>query len=134
MGKQGKFYVAGVVVVLALGYSMYSAFSSAATYYLTIAELKAQGESVYTQPVRVSGKVNQGTIDQDIKNLTIRFTMVDGVETLPVVYRGVVPDLFYNSDATVVVEGQYTREGVLEGKKLLAKCPSKYEAEVSPET
>jgi cytochrome c-type biogenesis protein CcmE len=58
----------------------------------------------------------------------LRFRMrdVDGQKSVPVVYRGSVPDLF-RTGRSVRLEGQL-RNGVFVGKPdtLLTKCPSKY--------
>ena len=93
-------------------------------YFLTVSELKARGETIYGERLRVNGKVGADIV-WDNQNRTMRFNLVDDQESLPVVYRGVVPDLF-KPDADVVVEGVYTSEGVFESTKLLTKCPSKF--------
>lgn len=58
----------------------------------------------------------------------LRFRMrdVDGRQSVPVVYRGSVPDLF-QTGRSVRLEGTL-RDGVFVGKRdtLLTKCPSKY--------
>ncbi len=122
-----RFLIAGLVMAGAIAFLMYNAFQGTFTYYFTVAELKARGETVYSEQVRVNGKVAPDSINWDGKNNTLRFTMVDkeGPETLPVVYKGVVPDAF-NSAAEVVLLGTYTPEGTFQAVQLLAKCPSKY--------
>ena len=56
----------------------------------------------------------------------LRFTIKDvqGTATLPVVYRGSVPDLF-KTGRDVSVEGSI-QNGVFVADKLVTKCPSKY--------
>ena len=56
----------------------------------------------------------------------MRFTIrdVEGTQTIPVVYRGSVPDLFARN-RDVVVEGSL-RKGVFVADRLITKCPSKY--------
>ncbi|NIQ00058.1 MAG: hypothetical protein GWM98_06255, partial [Nitrospinaceae bacterium] len=48
--------------------------------------------------------------------------------TLPVVYKGVTPDMF-EGGREVVVEGTLGTDGVFHANTLLTSCPSKYEAE-----
>lgn len=121
------FLVAGLVVVLALGYLGYNAFQSASMYYLTVGELLAKGEAAYGEQVRVSGKVVGGTVQTDSEAGIFSFSVADsGGATMPVVYEGIVPDTF-KAGANVVVEGELTPLGVFEATFLLAKCPSKYE-------
>ena len=120
--------IAILVVVSAFGFLGFNAFKSASMYYLTPTELLARGEEAYNDEVRLSGTVVDGTIERDAGNV-YRFTVADddGV-TIPVVYKGVVPDTF-KEDAEVVVEGELTTDGIFEANNLLAKCPSKYEPE-----
>jgi cytochrome c-type biogenesis protein CcmE len=56
----------------------------------------------------------------------LHFTLrdVQGTATVPVVYRGSVPDLFATG-RDVSVEGSL-RNGVFVADKLVTKCPSKY--------
>ncbi len=60
-------------------------------------------------------------------NAVYYFTISDGGHTLPVVYSGIVPDIF-RPGITVVVEGHYTGQGPFQAQTLLAKCPSKFQA------
>ncbi len=81
--------------------------------------------------IRVSGYVSSGTIKRDESASRVGFLVYDknSDQTLPVVYQGIIPDTF-SDDAEVVVEGNYrTEEGVFHANVLLAKCPSKYEAQ-----
>ena len=45
---------------------------------------------------------------------------------LPVIYKGLRPDMFQDG-AQAVVEGRYTEMGTFEAHNLVLKCPSKYE-------
>lgn len=125
MFRKKKFLIGGIIVVLAIGYLAYGGFMSSATYYYTVGELNGLGSSIYGDSVRVSGKVAPGSIEQERAGLTMRFTIVEGEESLPVVYQGVVPDAFkVNND--VVVDGRLSSSGVFQADSILVKCPSKY--------
>ena len=52
-------------------------------------------------------------------------------ETVPVVYTGVVPDMFAEG-RDVIIEGRYV-DGVLRAQTIMTSCPSKYEAEAGGE-
>ena len=52
----------------------------------------------------------------------------DGTDTMSVRYGKELPDTFVD-EAEVVVEGEIGADKVFEAHTLLAKCPSKYEAE-----
>src|SRR6266568_743150 len=77
--------------------------------------------------VSLAGKV-VGKPAGDAHGAGLRFTLrdVQGTATVPVLYRGTVPDLF-RTGRDVVVDGRM-RNGVLVAVpgSLLTKCPSKY--------
>ncbi|MBI2865456.1 MAG: cytochrome c maturation protein CcmE [Chloroflexi bacterium] len=122
--RQKKFIFAGVIIGLAIAYLIFSALQGTTMYYLTVGELKAKGEAVYTEPVRLGGKVVDGTIDFNRNSRVLKFTVTDGKESLPVAYSGVVPDAF-KPDADVILEGKFNGTD-FQATTLLAKCPSKY--------
>ena len=127
-----KMWIGGLAVFAGVGYLVSTALGGSTVYYLTVAELHALPESRRGEPVRVAGHVAPGTIVRPRGGGPIRFAIMGqpagesvGVP-LPVVYEGLVPDVF-NDNIEVVVQGQYTGEQ-FEATMLLAKCPSKFEA------
>jgi cytochrome c-type biogenesis protein CcmE len=68
-----------------------------------------------------------GPISGDAHAGGLRFTLRDvkGTATIPVVFRGSVPDLF-RKGRDVVAVGK-VREGVFVATSLSTKCPSKYQ-------
>lgn len=129
--KNGRIVVAALVVVAAIGYLIFNGFQSASVYYLTVSELKAREASptdVFAPEVRVAGVVQAGSVQRSDVDSTIHFTIADSGGSLPVVYKGMVPDIF-GPGIQVVVEGKY-RNGEFEATTLLAKCPSKFTAAV----
>jgi cytochrome c-type biogenesis protein CcmE len=124
--KQTKFLVGGLVVVVVIGYLIFSSLGGSAQYYMTVAELEAQGPS--DRIVRVNGLVDGESIQYDPQSLTLRFDLVDDSGRLPVLHHDVMPDMLRDG-ADAVVEGKYRQDGVFEVNRngLLLKCPSKYE-------
>ena len=127
MLRKKKFIIGGFIVFLAIGYLSYMGFESSATYYYTVSEVIEQQSSISGENVRVNGEVVAGSVEQDTKERILSFTIVDieGEESLPVVYQGVVPDTF-KAGNDVVVEGYLSSTGVFQANNILAKCPSKY--------
>jgi cytochrome c-type biogenesis protein CcmE len=123
-----KIGLVGAVIALAAGFLIFNGLRSASVYYLTVSELKARGPAAYQQPARVAGTVKPGSIERLSGGLVVRFVLEDQSGSLPVEYRGVVPDIF-GDYSEVVVEGRYTEPGLFVAKTLLAKCPSRFEAE-----
>jgi len=123
--RKKRFLIGEIIVFLAIGYLGYMGFTSSATYYYTVSELIVQGSSIYGENVQVNGQVAPGSVEQEPGGLILRFSLVDGEETLPVVYQGVVPDAFKVGNE-VVAEGYLDTAGIFQANTILTKCPSKY--------
>lgn len=124
-----KFVIGGILVLGTAGYLMASAIGETGMYYLTPGELatKVKGDSTfYDTGVKMGARVVPGTIARDPGGRSVAFSVTDGSETIPVTYRGVIPDTFTDS-VDVVVEGRYRRDGTFVATTLLAKCASRYE-------
>ncbi len=127
MFKKKKFVIGGIIIVIALVFLGYMGFMSGASFYYEVSELLDLDSSVYGQSLRVNGEVAPG-IEQEAGGLVLRFTLndaIDGDVSLPVVYRGAVPDTFKVGNG-VIVEGTYTADGIFEATAILARCASKY--------
>ena len=125
-GGRLKYFIGGAIILLVMGWLVLSNIQEASAQYLTVEELLAQGSS--DRMVRVSGLVVGETIDWDPQQLILRFEIADDGGNLPVVYKGVRPDMFRDG-AQAVIEGKYSSGGVFEASTLLLKCPSKYAEE-----
>ena len=127
--RRGKLIVGIAVLLLALGYLGFTAFQSATAYYLTASELKAKGPDIYGKNVRLNGDLVQSSFERDPDGTVIHFSLTDGVETVAAVYEGVTPDLFFNENSQILLEGTYSAEGLFDAQSIIIKCPSKYEPE-----
>ena len=123
---QKRFIVGGVLVLAAVGALLYTGFKEGTVYYYTIQELKDGASTLVDEEIRVTGQVVDGSLNWEEDNLTVRFTITDEGETLPVVYDGVAPDNLLEG-REVVVNGTYERSGIFLANSILTKCPSKYE-------
>lgn len=121
-----RFPILALIVVAAVGFLIYRSTGATSAYYLEVSDLLAKGQDAYGQRVRVMGKVEAGSIQRSAE--TLRFTAVDHTGQIKVAYNGVVPDIF-KDNVDVVLEGSYRPDGVFAADVLLAKCPSKFEAE-----
>jgi cytochrome c-type biogenesis protein CcmE len=122
-----SFILGGIAILGAVIYLVFVNTQASAVYYMTVSELKSC-TTCATQSVRVAGVVQQGSIVHDDAHQQIRFVIADdnGRQMLPVVYTGIVPDIF-RPGITVVVEGRYTGRAPFQAMTLLAKCPSKFQ-------
>ena len=121
-----SFVLGGLAILGAVIYLVIANTQANAIYYMTVSELKSC-TTCTTQAVRVAGVVQAGSIVNDSASQQVRFTIADGSQTLPVVYSGIVPDIF-RPGITVVVEGLYAGHGPFQAQTLLAKCPSKFQS------
>jgi cytochrome c-type biogenesis protein CcmE len=130
MKRQYRFLAGGVVIVAVVLLLLLTSMRSSTVYYLTVEELKAQVPEIYGERVRVAGQIDRDSVDWELGSTSLEFDVVEGEEVLPVTYEGIVPDAFAQSEA-VVVEGQYSADGVFQADTLTVQCPSKYEARVT---
>jgi cytochrome c-type biogenesis protein CcmE len=115
---------------------------AAFTYFQDLDEFQAAAEQYTGQHARVRGFVTPGSIERDLAAKQVRFRVQqsppqagsnspNSLPMLSVVYAGLeTPDLFKDG-AEVVVEGVLSSagpDGVFRADKVLAKCPSKFEA------
>ena len=116
-----RWSVPALVVAACVGYLIFSASGGATEYYLTVSELRSHSG---TGDVRVAGVV-QPDVQKSNGGLHVTFTEKDGTASMPVDYRGTLPDIF-RPGITVVAEGRLGSDGVFHARTLLAKCPSRF--------
>jgi cytochrome c-type biogenesis protein CcmE len=95
-----------------------------ASYFYTPADIVA-GKAAPGQFVRLGGMVEKGSVKREADGLTIRFVVTDGKAKTPVVYRGIVPDLFREGSG-VVAEGNIMVNGTFAADNILAKHDERY--------
>jgi cytochrome c-type biogenesis protein CcmE len=94
-----------------------------ASYFYTPADV-AQGKAVQGRFMRLGGMVQRGSIARQPDGVTIRFVLTDGKAETPVVYRGIVPDLFREGSGAVA-EGRM-QNGAFTADTILAKHDERY--------
>jgi len=113
----GVLSAVGVAVALVL-----NAFNSNLVFFYTPAQIAAK-EAPQGRTFRVGGLVQQGSVQRD--GVTVRFTVTDTVQTVPVRFEGVLPDLFKEGKG-VVAQGQLGADGVFAAREVLAKHDENY--------
>jgi cytochrome c-type biogenesis protein CcmE len=73
--------------------------------------------------IRIGGLVKEGSIQRE--GLEARFEVTDGARSLPVVFRGVLPDLFREGQG-VVAEGALESSQLFRADTVLAKHDENY--------
>lgn len=77
------------------------------------------------KPLRLGGMVVDKSIVKMTDGVTIRFVVSDTVKTVPVVFKGITPDLFKEKSG-VVAEGKMGADGVFVAETILAKHDENY--------
>lgn len=130
MKNIAKYVIAAAVVLAAMGYFIYTGLSGDKLYYKEIQAVLDNPEEMSQRGLRISGNVLHDNFEMNKFQKLARFDMTDETGgVLQVVYKGAIPDAF-EQGADVVVEGKYDPGSqTFHANKLMAKCPSKYEAE-----
>ena len=95
-----------------------------AAYFVTPSDIAA-GKARPDRSMRLGGMVVKGSLKRDGDGLTIRFLVSDTRNTTPVVYRGIVPNLFREGSG-VVAEGRLDPNGMFVADNILAKHDERY--------
>ncbi len=112
--------LAGTGTTLAL-----QAFRSNLVFFVTPAQIAA-GQAERGALLRVGGWVQPGSVERDAaQGLKVRFVLVDGPHTLPVVFEGVLPDLF-SAGRGAIAQGRIDASGTLVATEVLAKHGENY--------
>ena len=85
----------------------------------------AAGKAPVGKPIRVGGMVVEGSIERSDDSLVIAFEVTDYTATVPVVYEGILPDLFDEGQGAVA-SGVLNEDGVLMASEVLAKHDENY--------
>ena len=96
---------------------------SQASYFYTPADIAA-GKATQGQALRLGGMVERGSVLRQSDGVTIRFVVTDGQARTPVIYRGIVPDLFREGSGAVA-EGRL-ENGTFVADTILAKHDERY--------
>jgi len=122
-----RYIVGGLVVAVALGLILFLGLRGCAVESYTVSELIRDSESVYGETIRVEGEVEPGTLVTNEEARWISFVLRDenGVDRVPVVYEGVVPESFREGRG-VSIDGELLPEGVFAASEIFTRCASKY--------
>ena len=109
----------GVVTALVL-----MAFQENLVFFFTPSEV-AENKAPQGRTFRIGGMVEKGSVKRQADGVTVQFKVTDTAKTLPVTYRGALPDLFREGKG-VVAQGQLGADGVFRANEVLAKHDENY--------
>src|SRR6185503_2118872 len=118
------FIVAGVAGLGVAAFLAAQAFRSNLVFFYSPSEVVAKTAPA-GRTFRVGGLVETGTLKRDDDGLTVRFTVTDTAKSIPVVYKGILPDLFKEGKGCVA-QGHIGTDGVFYADQVLAKHDENY--------
>ncbi len=99
-----RLWIAGVVVLAALGFLVFQGLGNATLYFRTADEAVAQREQLGDRRFRIEGDVVDGTVQQ-VGN-DVSFVLTSKSVEVPVRHKGDPPELF-RPGIPVVLEGRF---------------------------
>ena len=112
-----------VGVAVAVGFAL-SALQQNINLFYTPTQI-ANGEAPLDTRIRAGGMVEKGSLQRSGDSLDVRFVVTDFNKSVPITYRGILPDLFREGQGIVAL-GKLNAEGVVVADEVLAKHDEKY--------
>ena len=122
--KRIAFIIVGLAGLGIAAFLAAQAFRSNLVFFYSPSEVVAKAAPV-NKTFRVGGLVENGTLQRDNDGLTVRFTVTDTAKCIPVVYKGILPDLFKEGKGCVA-QGHVGADGIFYADQVLAKHDENY--------
>src|SRR5258706_11450237 len=120
--------IAGGLVALGVTAAfVLAAFQENLVFFFTPSQVAAK-EVPQGRSFRVGGMVTPGSVKRQTDGVTVQFVVTDTAKSIPVVYRGLLPDLFREGKG-VVTQGKLGGDGGFFARQVLAKH---YENHIPP--
>lgn len=122
--KRFMFIAVGVVAVsLAVGLVLYALRGNVNLYFTPTQVFNK--EAPHGRTFRIGGLVEEGSVKREKDGLTVSFVITDTHKSIPVVYKGILPDLFKEGKG-VVAQGRVEADGLMRADEVLAKHDENY--------
>ena len=124
--KHQRLVLVVIALVAMVGAALLAAWAlrNQASYFYVPSDVAAKRPAA-GQEIRLGGMVEQGSLKTRTDGVTIDFIVGDGKARVPVVFTGIVPDLFVEGSG-VVAEGAMRPDGTFQASNLLAKHDENY--------
>ncbi|HEU4431908.1 MAG TPA: cytochrome c maturation protein CcmE [Pyrinomonadaceae bacterium] len=116
--------LAGLAGLSLAAFLALSAFQNNLVFFFSPTQVAAK-EAPVNRTFRIGGLVEEGTLKRESDGLTVRFTVTDTAASIPVVYKGILPDLFKEGRGCVA-QGRLSSDGVFHAEEVLAKHDENY--------
>ena len=115
---------AGLGVLAIASVLVLNAFRSNLVFFFSPSQVMAN-EAPRGKAFRIGGLVEAGSLKRADDGLTVHFRVTDTAQTIPVVFTGILPDLFKEGKG-VVAQGRLGPDGVFAATEVLAKHDENY--------
>jgi cytochrome c-type biogenesis protein CcmE len=122
--RRALWIVSGLAAIGVAAGLVLNAFQSNLVFFLTPTQV-ASHEAPRDRAFRIGGLVESGSVVREKDALTVRFNVTDTAKTIPVVYTGILPDLFREGKG-VVAQGRLQSDGTFRASEVLAKHDENY--------
>ncbi len=122
--RRAAWIVAGLAALGVATALVLNAMKSNMVFYFTPTQI-ADNEAPKDRPFRVGGLVETGSVVRAKDALTVNFKVTDTARTIPVVYTGILPDLFREGKG-VIAQGRIGPDGTFRASEVLAKHDENY--------
>ena len=122
--KRVAFILVGLAGLGIAAYLVANAFRNNLVFFFSPTQVAAK-EAPVNRTFRVGGLVQEGSLKRDNDGLTVRFIVTDTAANVPVVYKGILPDLFKEGRGCVA-QGKIGADGVFQADQVLAKHDENY--------
>jgi cytochrome c-type biogenesis protein CcmE len=122
--KKTLYLILGALAVLsvAVGLVLYALKDNVSLYFTPTQVFNKEAPT--GRNFRLGGLVEEGSVKRD-DGLKVFFSVTDTARSMPVVYQGILPDLFKEGKG-VVVQGKLDENGVFHADEVLAKHDENY--------
>src|SRR5215207_6498112 len=114
----------GVAALGLAAYLVLNAFEKNLVFFFTPTQVAAN-EAPRERTFRIGGLVQPGSVKRQSDGVSVQFIVTDTAQNIPVVYRGVLPELFKEGKG-VVAQGKLGADGTFAASEVLAKHDENY--------
>ena len=122
--KRGLIILGGLATLGVASALVLNAFQDNLVFFFSPSQV-ATHEAPVNRNFRLGGLVEQGSVQRANDSTTVHFVVTDGAKTIPVVYNGLLPDMFREGKG-VVAQGRLDKDGVFRADQVLAKHDENY--------
>ncbi len=122
--KTFLFIIGGIAIIAASVGLVLFALRNNVSLYFTPTQVFNK-EAPQGRNFRIGGLVEVGSLTREKDGLTSHFIITDMMKTMPVTYKGILPDLFKEGKG-VVAQGKLQSDNVFYAEEVLAKHDENY--------